>query len=135
MCEHERAQHPSRPLFKGNLACAPLERQAAKVIEPLEKVGPKSRWPWVGRPMGSAGPRVGPLAPPLARCLFNGYELWKYGAWPKVCSKKYPNYFFQRILKLRKYFWSFYKKGKMLEKFQHAENNFENFKHAVEKNK
>ena len=40
---------------------------------------------------------------------------------------------FQWILKLRKYFWYFCKKGKVLEKFQHAENNFENFKHAVGK--
>jgi len=70
----------------------------------------------------------------LARCFLNGYELWKYGAQPKVCSKRCPNYFSQRILKLKKYFWSFCME-KMLEKFQHAENNFENFKHAVQKNK
>jgi hypothetical protein len=43
--------------------------------------------------------------------------------------------FFPKDFKLRKYFWSFCKKGKVLEKFQHVENNFENFKHAVEKNK
>ena len=43
--------------------------------------------------------------------------------------------FSKKILKLKKYFWYFCKKGKVLEKFQHAENNFENFKHAVEKNK
>ena len=35
------------------------------VRKPLEKVGPRSRWTWVGRPVGSAGPRVGPLVPPL----------------------------------------------------------------------
>ena len=57
----------------------------------------------------------------------------KYGARPKVCSKRCSNYFSQRILKLKKYFWSFCKKEKVLEKFQHAENNFENSKHAVEK--
>ena len=45
------------------------------------------------------------------------------------------NYFSQRILKLIKYFWSFCKKEKVLERFQHAENNFENFKHAMEKSK
>ena len=76
-----------------------------------------------------------PWCPPLARWFLNGHKLWKYSARPKVCSKRCPNYFSQRILKLRKCFWSFCKKGKMLEKFQHAENNFENFKHAMEKNK
>ena len=41
--------------------------------------------------------------------------------------------FSKKILKLKKYFWYFCKKGKVLEKFQHAENNFENFKHVVGK--
>ena len=76
-----------------------------------------------------------PWCPPLARCFRNGYKLRKYGARPKVCSKRCPTYFSQIILKLRKYFWSFCKKGKVLERFQHAENNFENFKHAMEKSK
>jgi len=49
--------------------------------------------------------------------------------------KRCPNYFSQRFLKLREYFWYFCEKGKVLEKFQHAENEFENFKYAVEKNK
>ena len=40
---------------------------------------------------------------------------------------------FQSILILKKYFWYFCKEEKVLEKFQHAENNFENFKHAVGK--
>ena len=93
-------------------------------------VGPGSADLW-GRP----APGWAPWCPPLARWFLNGHELWKYGARPKVCSKRCPNYFSQRILKLKKYFWSFCKKGKVLEKFQHAENNFENFKHAVEKNK
>ena len=65
MCEHERAQHPSRPLFKEKMARALEERPATTAMEPLEKVGPRSHWPWVGRPVGSAGPRVGPLVPPL----------------------------------------------------------------------
>jgi len=39
---------------------------------------------------------------------------------------------FQRILRLKKYFWYFCEKEKVLEKFQHTENNFENFKHVVE---
>ena len=41
--------------------------------------------------------------------------------------------FFPKDLKLKKYFWYFCEKEKVLEKFQHAENNFENFKHAVGK--
>src|SRR6185312_15325217 len=90
-----------------------------------------------GKPLvlGRPAPGWAPLCPPLARCFLNGYELFKYDARPKVCSKRCPNYFSQRILKLKKYFWSFCKKGKVLAKFQHVENNFENFKHAVEKNK
>ena len=59
----------SRPLFKGEWACAPEERQATTVMEPLEKVGPRSHWPWVGQPVGSAGPRVGPLVPPFGQIL------------------------------------------------------------------
>ena len=61
MCEYERAQHPSQPLFKENSSCAPEERQATMAMEPLEKVGPRSRWPWVGRPQG--GPPGAPLRP------------------------------------------------------------------------
>ena len=112
VCEHERAQHPSRPLFKEKMARAPEERQATTAMELLEKVGPRSRWPWVGRPVGSAGPKVGSLVPPL---------------WPDVSSmvicfvnmvhgqsllKKYVQIIFQRILKLKKYFWYFFVKGK-----------------------
>ena len=97
--------------------------------------GPGAVGPRLADLWGQPAPGWPPWCPPLARCYLNGYELWKYGAQPKVCSKRCPNYFSQRILELRKYFWSFCKKGKMLEKFQHAENNFENFKHAVEKNK
>ena len=41
--------------------------------------------------------------------------------------------FFPKDLKLKKYFWYFCEKEKVLEKFQHAENEFENFKYAVEK--
>jgi len=50
--------------------------------------------------------------------------------------EKISKLFFPKDFKIQKIFLVFfYKKGKMLEKFQHAENNFENFKHAVEKNK
>ena len=84
---------------------------------------------------GRPAPGWAPWCPPLAKCFLNCYKFRKYGARPKVCSKRCPNYFSQRILKLKKYFWSFCKKRKVLEKFQHAENNFENFKHAMEKSK
>ena len=45
----------------------------------------------------------------------------------KFTQKDVQIIFSQRILQLKKYFWSFRKKGKVLEKFQHAENNFEKF--------
>ena len=61
MCEYERAQHPSRPLFKEKMVRAPEERQATTAMELLEKVGPRSRWPWVGQPQG--GPPGAPLRP------------------------------------------------------------------------
>ena len=130
MCEYERAQHTSRPLFKEKTARAPEEEASHNGYGDVGEGGAQEPLA-LGRP----APGWAPWCPSLARCFLNGRELWKYGAWPKVCSKRRPNYFSQRILKLRKYFWSFCKKGKMLEKFQHAENKFENFKHAVEKNK
>ena len=51
----------------------------------------------------------------------------------KFAQKDVQIIFPKGFLKLRKYFWCFCEKGKVLEKFQHAENNFENSKHAVEK--
>ena len=135
VCEYERVQQPSRPLFKEKMARAPEERQATTAMEPLEKVGPRSRWPWVGRPVGSAGPRVGPLVPPFGQML--PQWLWTLEIWctAKSLLKKMFKLFFPKDFKTQKIFLSFCKKGKVLEKFQHAENNFENFKHAVEKNK
>src|SRR6185437_7232754 len=108
--EHESSSPLSRPLFKGIWASAPREEPGTTVRYPLV--------PW---------------CPPLARSFLNGYELWKYGERPKVCSRRCSNYYSQRILKLKKYFWSFCKKGKVREKFQHVENNFENFKHEWRK--
>ena len=69
MCEHERAQHPSRPLFKEKMARAPEERQATMAMEPLEKVGPRSRWPSVSRPQG--GPPGAPLWPDSSSTVIN----------------------------------------------------------------
>ena len=133
--QHESSSPLSRPLFKGIWASAPEEEPGTTVRYRWRRWGPGAVGPGSADLWGRPAPGWAPWCPPLARCFLNGYELWKYCARPNVCSKRCPNYFSQRILKLRKYFWSFCKKGKMLEKFQHAENNFENFKHAVEKNK
>ena len=115
VCEHERAQHPSRPLFKEKMARAPEERQATTAMEPLEKVGPRSHWPWVGQPVGSAGPRVGPLVPPLAKYFPNGHKLCKYGARPKFAWKRCPNYF-PKYFKTQKIFLLFFVKRKSARK-------------------
>ena len=69
MCEHERAQHPSRPLFEGNWASAPEEEPGTTVRKPLEKVVPRSHWPWVGRPQG--GPPSAPLWPGDSSTVMN----------------------------------------------------------------
>jgi len=42
----------------------------------------------------------------------------------KTLLEKIFKFIFKGYLKLRKYFWYFCKKGKVLEKFQYAENNF-----------
>ena len=124
--EHESSSPLSQPLFEGNWASALEEEPGTMVRKPLEKVGPRSRWPWptcgVGRPQG--GPLGAPLWPGDSSTVIN-FENMVHGQ--KFARKDVQIIFFQRILKLRKYFWSFCKKGKMLEKFQHAENNFENF--------
>ena len=67
--EHESSSPLSRPLIEGNWASAPEEEPGTTVRKPLEKVGPRSRCPWVSRPMGSAGPRVGPLVPPFGQVI------------------------------------------------------------------
>ena len=60
---------PLGPLFKEKMARAPEERQATTAMEPLEKVGPRSRWPWVGRPQG--GPPGAPLWPDASSMIMN----------------------------------------------------------------
>ena len=131
-----RAHHPFLGLYLKEFGRVhPRKSQAQWSGSRWRRWGPGAISPGSADLWGRPAPGWAPWCPPLARCFLNSYELWKYGARPKVCSKRCSNYFSQRILKLRKYFLSFCKKGKMLEKFQHAENNFENFKHAVEKNK
>ena len=131
-----RAHHPSLRLYLKEFGRVhPRNSQAQWSGSRWRRWGPGAVGFGSADLWGQSAPGWAPWCPPLARCFLNGYELWKYVARPKVCSKRCPNYFSQRILKLRKYFWSFCKKGKVLEKFQNVENNFENFKHAVEKNK
>ena len=110
------------------------ERPATTVREPLVNVGPRSRWPWVGRPVGSAGPRVGPLVPPFGLLLPQWSITLKIWCTTKSLLDKMSKLFFPKDFKTQKIFLVFFvKEEKLLEKFQHAENNFENFKHAVGK--
>ena len=120
--EHESSSPLSRPLFEGNWAGAPKEEPGTTVRKPLEKVGPRSHWPWVGRPQG------GPLVPPFGQVI--PQRSWTLKIWctAKSCSKRCPNYFSQKILKLWKYFfWSFCKKGKVLEKIPACRKQFWKF--------
>ena len=107
MCEHERAQHPSRTLIKEKMARAPEERQATTAMEPLEKVGPRSRWPWVDRPVGSAGPRVAPVVSPFGLVLpqrLSSLKIWCTG---KSLLKKMFKLFFPKDFKTQKIFLVF----------------------------
>ena len=123
----------SRPLFKEN------ERRHAKRGRPQWSGDRWCKWGLHNGYQGSADLGVRPThwwarcCSPLAVELQRSYGRWPWGARPEFCSKRCPNYFSKRILKFKKYFWYFCKKGKVLEKFQHVENNFENFKHAVGK--
>ena len=75
----------------------------------------------VGRPQGGTpGAPFGQVLPQRSKTL----KIW---CTAKSLLEKCPNYFSQWILKLIKYFWYFCEKGKVLEKFEHAENTFENF--------
>ena len=83
--------------------------------------------PGFGRPPG------GPAATPLWPLSSNGHMGDDHGVLGQNFDRKDVQIIFQSILILKKYFWYFCKEVKVLEKFQHAENNFENFKHAVGK--
>ena len=117
VCEHERAQHPSLGIYlKETWRMHPRRGRPQQSKSCWRSWGPGAVGPGSADLWGRPAPGWAPWCPPLARCYLNGYELWKYGAQPKVCSKRCPNYFSQRILKLRKYFWSFCKKGKNARK-------------------
>ena len=73
---------------------------------------------------GSAGPWAGPLVSPFCQMLFQRSQNLKMKRMAKLCHRKMLNKTFQRILKLKKYFWNFCKKEKVLEKFKHAKKYF-----------
>ena len=101
MCEYERDQHPSRPLFKEKMARAPEERQATMAMEPLEKVGPRSHWPWVGQPQG--GPSGAPLRPG-ASSMVKFFENMVHG---QKFARKDVHIIFPKGLKTQKIFLVF----------------------------
>ena len=115
MCEYERAQHPSL----GHNGQVTVGESGTRTT------ATRVRLTWgFGRPPG------GPAAIPLWLLSSNGHMEDDHGVLGQNFARKDVQINFQKILKLRKYFC---KKGKVLEKFQHVENNFENFKHAVGK--
>ena len=105
--EHERSSPLSRPLFEGKWASALEEEPGTTVRKPLEKVGPRSHWPWVDRPQG--GPPGAPLWPDASSTVMNSGNM-VHGQ--KFARKDVQIIFFERILKLRKCFWFFFKKRK-----------------------
>ena len=123
MREHESFTPPSCPLFEKRMAYAPVEDKATTASESLEKWGPSNGHPGSADMWSRPAPGWARWFPTLARCSSNGHLIQKLSAWPKFCSKRHSK-FFQRISKLRKYFWYFCKKKKVLEQFQHAEKYF-----------
>ena len=100
----------------------------------MEKVELRSRWPWVGRPVGSAGPKVGPAGAPLWPGDTSMVINFENMVHDRKFVRKDVQIIFPMDFKTQKIFLVFFVKGeKLLKKFQHAENNFENSKHAVEK--
>ena len=107
----------SQPLFKGERVKAHKERPATTVREPLVNVGPRSRWPWVGRLVGSAGPRVGLLVPPFSLVLPQWLSSLKIWCTAKSLLEKMSKLFFPKDFKTQKIFLVFFcKNGKVLEK-------------------
>ena len=87
--------------------------------EPLALGRPSCR---VGRPQG--GPPGAPLWPGESSTAIN-FENMVHG---QKFARKDVQIIFLKNFKTQKIFLAFFcKKGKVLEKFQHAENNFEKF--------
>ena len=76
-------------------------------MEPLVKVGPRSHWPWVGRPVGSAGPKVGPLVPPFGLVLPQQLSSLKILCTAKSLLEKMSKIFFPKDFKTQKIFLVF----------------------------
>ena len=110
--EHESSSPLSRPLFKRIWASAPEEEPGITVIVPLENVGPRSRWPWFGRPVGSADPRMGPLVPPFGLLLPQRSKTLKIWCTAKSLLEKISKLFFPKDFKTQKIFLVFLWKGK-----------------------
>ena len=135
MCELERTQHPSLGLYlkrmsEGTRREAGHNGQVTVGASGACTMATRVRLTWgFGRPPG------GPAAVPLWLLSSNSHMEDDHGVLGQSFARKDVQINFQKILKLRKYFWYFWKKEKVLEKFQHAKNDFENFKYAVGKNK
>ena len=100
--EHEISSPLSRPLLKGKMARALEERQATTAMKPLEKVGPRSRWPWVGRAQG--GPPGAPLWPGDSSTVKN-FENMVHG---QKFARKDVQIIFPKELKTQKIFFVFF---------------------------
>ena len=105
--EHESFTPPSWPLFKGKMARAPWKRPATTAMEPLEKVGPAQRSPRVGRPVGSAGPMVGPLGLPFGQASLQQSNILKMWCTAKSLLEKMSKLFFPKDIKTQKIFLVF----------------------------
>ena len=127
VCEHERAQHPSRPYLKRRWRVHQRRGKPQRLWSHWRRWGPGAVGPGSADLWGRPAPGWAPWCPPSAWCFLNGYELWKYSAWPKVCSKKCPNYFSQRIKNSENIFGIFCKKEKVARKIPACRKQFWKF--------
>ena len=117
VCEHERAQHPSLGLYLKWTWCVHPRRASHNGQGAVADGVAQDRWPWVGRPQG--GPPGAPLWPDASStviCLGNVLHV-------QSLLERDVQIIFQRILKLKKYFWYFYKKKKVLGKIPACRKN------------
>ena len=104
VCEQERAQHPSIGLYlKITWHVHPRRGKPQWSGSRWRRWGPGAVGLGSADLWGRPAPGWVPWCPPLARWFLNGHKLWKYGARPKVCSKRCPN-FFPKDLKTQKIF-------------------------------
>src|SRR6185312_525836 len=107
-----RAHHSSLGLYLKEFGRVhPRKSQAQRSGSRWRRWGPGAIGPGAADLWGRPAPWWAPWCPPLSCCFLNGYKLRKYGARPKVCSKKMSKLFFPKDFKLRKYFfWYFFVK-------------------------